>query len=474
MNWVRSGFPQSPSFALGAAAVSVFLGSLAPHGARPTDPAHWSTQEWIAWRDGQISSILAPTVDARGDAVLDRLAVGRKCAAALAVVESALKVDSYCIRRDPERLAALSHFIQFVTAQSWESEANPDGRHPHALGLELSDREYWERIGPKLEFPSLLKSPEFLRLVSNPATYGDAVRQIESQNSGLPENRRWMVLAYRSQFILSADRTTRGRLLVVIPGEPASDGEIVDRWIQFAIATPGQPSADIRSVSMVAVYRRRDRCDPARIYMADFFRTRRPFLPIALEPTMFAHDNPSTNCYNCHKTGLAPIHPKVEYRFNAAGALVERSDLRDSARLNELISTYGNAQIPLIYASAYGPSIGDASDMPSDDFIRKSSVGGSLSATSVARIKAAMNCASCHDRASAINYPQAVRTIGDQNAFENKVGLVETYVENGWMPPDNRLSRAERVTLFRALLKSYYEPETATGALVRWLKVAAR
>ena len=37
---------------------------------------------------------------------------------------------------------------------------------------------------------------------------------------------------------------------------------------------------------------------------------------------MLLAENTSKNCYECHKTGVVPIHPDVEYTFDTGGKLV--------------------------------------------------------------------------------------------------------------------------------------------------------
>jgi hypothetical protein len=82
-----------------------------------------------------------------------------------------------------------------------------------------------------------------------------------------------------------------------------------------------------------------------------------------------------------------------------------------------------------------------------------------------------MQCSSCHNRFSTINYPQAVRTDLDINGFPaSKKGMLQTYIEQGYMPPGVVLSPEERQGLWRCLLKEYCDLSAQQGLFVDWLK----
>lgn len=349
-----------------------------------------------------------------------------------------LEKDPTYLSRDPKRQKALANFVSFIKAQG--TMAEPD----HALGFSLDDREYAAKVAPFVELPPLLRSQEFLGKIGDPRTYGEAVRMIEKENEKRPADKKWIVLPYQAQFIRSVDQTTYGRLLVMIP----RDRGLFDKWVQFAIATPGMKPVEIQSVSIVSVLRG----DPKRskVFFMDYFRRPDPEGQIALVPTMNDERRPSTNCYNCHKSGVVPIHPLAEFRFDERGCLVRQTS--DTAEeLNKRILLYGAPDYTFLDTSAYGPSLGPLSGHR--DILPE-------------RVKAAMNCAVCHT----INFPQAVRTQGDQKAFKSHMGLVQSYVENGWMPPNNDLSPAERRQLWQNLLKEYFDPSQKSGLLIDWLK----
>ncbi|MBC8064723.1 MAG: hypothetical protein H7Y17_07830 [Chlorobia bacterium] len=81
-----------------------------------------------------------------------------------------------------------------------------------------------------------------------------------------------------------------------------------------------------------------------------------------------------------------------------------------------------------------------------------------------------MVCGSCHEDFAPINYPQAVQTTGDLTAFKLRRGMLQTYVENGWMPPNNTLTAEERKGLWKSLVREHFDAESMTGTFVDWLK----
>lgn len=412
-----------------------------------SDPTHWTLSEWLSWRDAEIHRLLQSS---RGDGVLSRNEVFVRSAEPALVIQDCLEVDPDFFSRTTRIGNAMAHFVSFVQTQ--HSLASPD----RLLGFNLGDSAYLARAGQALELPPLLSSQTFLKDIGDPARYRDAVSLIEDHNARLPEERKWIVLPFLSQFILSVDRTTYGRLLVLVPNEPAEDGVLVDKWIMFGIG-----NLQAKSVSMVAVKRNPGK---ASAYLMDFLRVGSDRIEVV--PTPRLSRNPSNACYDCHKTGVLPIHPATEYAFDAQGALVPKAPSTD---LDGRIAAYGKIELAEIDTAAYGPSIGPADHPRSDNFIRSAS-GIPLSPESVARIRSAMNCAACHDSVGPINYPAAVRSTRDVMAFKTDKGLLQDYVERGWMPPGNSLSTVEREALWRCLSKEYFDPASRTGVLVEWLK----
>lgn len=80
-----------------------------------------------------------------------------------------------------------------------------------------------------------------------------------------------------------------------------------------------------------------------------------------------------------------------------------------------------------------------------------------------------MNCSSCHEQFAKINYPMATRIDRDLRIFESKQGMLQTYVEKGYMPPNNSLSATERRALYTCLTKEYLDLDTGQGAFIDWL-----
>jgi len=116
---------------------------------------------------------------------------------------------------------------------------------------------------------------------------------------------------------------------------------------------------------------------------------------------------------------------------------------------------------------AFGPSLGAPA---TEEFIQKANPGKPLSATSLGRVKTAMTCAKCHSEFPKLNYPQAIKGNAAEVSFEQHKDLVQSYVEQGWMPPKNDLTPEERSALWHALSKQYLDPTGTSGLLVDWLK----
>lgn len=447
----------------GVLALAIFFSAFATD--RSIDPSRWSIAEWTAWRDKQIKFILSPSPRLGSESVIAREEVSAKCAEAFRLMERALRSDPSFWSNDSARQKELYPFYKFVNAQQRMSVRGATGELSHALGFEISDVAYADFAGNAIEFPDLLKSQEFLEKMADPKGYSDAVAMIEIQNESLPAGQKWIVLPYAAQFIKSVDRTTYGRLLVLIPGD------LIEKWFLFAIATPDlDPVPSVVSVSVVSIVRSTSG-SPAKAFLADFVRWKDLLGDYRLVSTTRLSKNPSKNCYDCHKSAVIPIRPELEYEFDRAGMLVQK--VKDvgaiPAWINARIRTYGKVDFGPQDTAAYGPSIGPPNRRRSDSFIRESS-GLDLSDESVRRIKDAMKCGGCHDTFAPINYPEAMRTDRDVKSVKTKLGIAQTFVEKGWMPPGNDLTLQERKALWRCLSREYFDPEKGTGLFVEWLK----
>jgi hypothetical protein len=442
-------------------------------GGGKDDPACWTTEQWMAWRDNQIRHILEPTFKTKRERLLARDEVIDRSLAAYKFLQPILEKEPDLFSKDPARSKALGHFVDFITAQHWMGLTDSKGNNTHALGLEIPDNSYWKYSSSEVEFPALLGSQAFLKKMASPATYREAVEMIEKQNSTLPDDRKWIVFLFRAQFILSLDQTTFGRMLVLVPDDPAPGGGSIDKWINFAIATPDlRPAPRIRSVSVVAVHRRPDDRGASKSFLVDFMRRKnRATGLIEITPTMLLPNNPSVSCYDCHKVPVLPIRPEAELMFNRAGRLVEKTSGMGVMPeiLNQRIRAYGPPDFGVLRPESYGPSLGPANRPRPDQLIKKATRGIALKPESYDRIRSAMNCAACHDRIGKLNFIQAVRSDADLERFK-QMPMVETYIKKGWMPPGNDLSRVERRALWRCLMYEYYDPVTRTGLFAEWLK----
>ena len=439
----------------------------------------WLPVEWRQWRDAEISHILQPTYPLKGEVLLCKDQVVQRAAAAYAGIEAALHAKPGLFAPTTDLGRAMGPFVAFVKAQHWMALRDAADHETHALGMEIPDRDYYDYAIPFAELPPLLKSPEFLQHMSTPATYKNAVDQIEAANTRLPLADRWKVVPFRSQFILSVDITTYGRMLVLVPNQPAPDGGKIDKWVLFAIATPEMdPATEIHSVSVIATHRPARPPGKVASYGLDYMRVKDAATG-NITPTAVIHlpfDSPfkSDNCYDCHKAAVIPIHPKVEYAFAPSGALIEKPAHAPSSlgAINERIKAYGPPDFGHQQAAAYGPSMGPQKRPRSDAFIAAAAAGTGIAPASYARIRKAMECSSCHNDFAPINFLQAARTAQEVDSFEARQGIVQTMIESGLMPPDNHLSRQERQALWQCLSKEYLDLTSHTGVFIEWLKGA--
>jgi hypothetical protein len=449
--------------------------------AENDDPTKWTIEQWTSWRDQKISEILNPVPDdASGQMVINREKVIDKCGEINQLLSTVLKQDPNYFKKNSDLSRRMSNFIAFVQAQSLMF---PNDTSNHALGFTITDQEYWDYAKSNLEFPDLLKSQEFLALMTSPATYAQAVAAIENQNSYLPPERKWLVLPFEAQFIKSirdeGHGRTYGRMLVLIPNTPTADGGSMDRWFLFSLATPNQPVAgDIRPVSLITMV------NPApgggkksqKVYFMDFIRERDPSTTkINLTPTVLSNGHTSKNCFDCHKSGILPIRPANEFEF--IGGVMKPKTTNDgiiSGKANSLIwlyrKRYGVPDWGSLDPLAYGPSIGPEGRIRTNEFIMRVNSDLNLPATSVENVKIAMDCASCHKDFAPLNYMQAVQSNRDFSSFRRKEGIIRTYIEEGWMPPGFGLTSLEKKALWRSLMTEYFDMETQTGVLVDWLK----
>jgi hypothetical protein len=416
--------------------------------------------------------MLTPTSSIGAVTLLARSDVTARAAEAYKLLEPQLKDHEFLT--DRSKAKALENFVRFVTAQHWMAMTDDSGLDFHALGMDITDQEYWNYAEPMVTPPDLLRSQAFLKLMTHSGTYRYAMNMIEEQNRSLLPDQRWIVYIFKGQFIPSVDRTTYGRMLVVVPNVVLPDGRLWDRWISFAVATPEMTNAPVsQSVSVIATVRDPQKPGTSDCYFADFLREQDPTSrEITFHTTFLRKPNPSKNCYNCHKSAVIPIRPEAAYAFDDSGELVENTHalMPVQAKLDQLISTYGKTLIGHLDADAYGPSIGPLGRSRSDEFIAASTRDHPMPEASYAAIRANMNCASCHAHIGSVNYMIGVRTDADDKSFQTHQGMLQTFIEKGYMPPNNSLTPEERHALWECVSKEYFDPETCKGDFVDWLK----
>ncbi len=432
------------------------------------DPAKWTGEQWSKWRDGQISQIFDPTFELADGKGLLRQDVVEKCGKAQSFLAPLLADPGFL--KDPERSKALTNFVRFTSSLDRLNRQSSDSFQSNALGMDISDPEYFAEAGPYVQFPPLLKSQAFLKAMSDPATYRKATDMIAEENLRLPTSRRWVVFPFRAQFIPSVDGSTYGRMLVLVPNELLPDGRILDRWLMFAIATPDMVTPpDIRSVSLIATVRDPKKPGVSDGYFADYMRNPDSnSSDITLDPTFTVRPSPSKTCYDCHKTAVLPIHPKYGLKFTEDARIV-RDNLASAIplRVDEKIALYGKTNFRHLEPDSFGPPIGQSGRVRTDRFFADST---NVPSDSFPKLRAAMNCTSCHDGWFSVNSWLALRSDQEERSFESKQGLLQTYIEQGLMPPGNRLNPDERHALWQALTKEYCDLKTGKGTFVDWLR----
>ena len=438
---------------------------------KQADPRDWTVPQWETWRDAEIGKILTPSFEAGGQKLLVRADLIGKSNEAYRFLAPLVSDPTFLA--DPARKAALSNFVRFTTAQHWMALKNGEGVRTNELGLDIQDRDYWAVASRYLAFPELLRSQRFLQSMSDPAGYQAAVQMIEDQNAGRGPDQKWMTFLFRAQFIKSVDKTTYGRLLVVVPNTKTSDGRVLDRWFSFAIATPDQvPAPVVRSVSLVSVLRDPSAQNESQGFFSDFMRDRDPATgAFSLNPTSLMSPCPSKNCYDCHKSAVLPIRPKAVFRFDEGGKLVASEAPNATPEiLNAIIFGYGRSSFSHLDAGAYGPCLAPLGKSRPDAFIAVSTRDHPLPVESYARIRANMKCSGCHEGLAQLNGLLALGSDQDVHGFEAKMGLAQTYVEKGYMPPGNTLSPTERHALWECVAKEYFDSKTKSGLFVDWLR----
>jgi len=357
----------------------------------------------------------------------------------------------------------------------------------HKYGFSITDLEYVDIAKPYVEIPDLLQSQPFLQAVSRPKTYKKAYQMIQQHNLTLPAGKKWQPLIYDSQYLTSPDNTTYGRFFIHVPDEV--DGEAVDKWVQFAIATPGTtqtvfcPSENAPegvttcSLSIVSVRQLAD-SRKTQVYLMDYRRQYHDDGSIDIKNNIEA-DGLTVSCAYCHKSPVLPIHPAREYIFKN-NQLVQNIDNNTvgqiAAQLNRRIVNYGPPNFGDFFTPAnYGPPLGP-DIIRNDQFL--TSCAGSITFKD-GQLNDLMSCARCHDGSlmGKINFPQAAYTTNDLELLQLPDGsvhaLVDHYLLTDQMPlpaPNPALSTEQKKALTNCLMTEYFDPADKSGLLTDWLK----
>jgi hypothetical protein len=438
---------------------------------------------WTAWRDQQVGLILKPTFKSpSGEMVLNRDDVNAAAATTFALLDKCVQADPSSFDPLSDLGKALSPLYKFSNALHWMTLRDANGFPNHQMGFSITDTDYYTFASPYLQFPDLLKSSTFLNAIATPAGYSKAVQMITDRNAAAPNEKPWQVVLFKARFITTVDpgpTATYGRLLVVVPDIPTPYGGTMDKWILFGLITPDMDQTlSNQNVSQFTVYT--DKSLQQTTYMMDFDRKPNAAGGVDITPIVARGPGkyPSKNCYDCHKLSILPIHPDTEYKFDSAGKLIPKTatDPLVAPGLNEIIAdVYTAPNFPKMDVDAYGPPAGPQGRTRSDDFIKYCSKNSALTAQSLIKIKAAMNCSTCHsnDGNGSLNYLQATMSKRDfLPVLRDNVSMIDTFVGQGWMPPHTGLSLSsdERAAVSACVTREYFDPSTNTGVLVDYLE----
>ncbi len=409
---------------------------------------------WREWRDVTANLVLSKYIETGGQKLLSHEEVVAQADQANLFIKECRKGPQFGQANEADAIIAnLERFAQTVGINNYVD---------HRFGFRITDKEYLENIRVQADLPPLLKSQPFLKSVSNPATYKDAMRMIEDHNTTLgPDQPRWEVLLYKSRFLGTPDEAqTNGRFFVYV-----REGGL-EKWIQFGIVTPGDPVRPINNLSIVSIGAA-DAAGNRPTAILDHWRTHEADGSISLA-TRFEKTGRTENCALCHKTSPLGIHPAEEYVLATDGRLVLNTTNpgEKTKILNDRIETYGPPHFKdWMRVSDFGPTIGPTGRQRDMAFMRACTSRQMLSDASITNVQRSMRCSSCHHEEflGPLNYPQSLKT--DVTSRQ-----IKEYIVQGWMPPNNRLTTSEREALYSCLTQEYHDPTTQTGLLLDWLK----
>ena len=329
----------------------------------------------------------------------------------------------------------------------------------HLLGFDLNDREYMDLLRQKdyLSLPNFLASQEVLNLIDTirPNAFAKVEEKIRDYNP------QWRAFYYRSRNLPTPDDSqAMGRFLVYVPGAAA------DRFIQFGIAD--DPATKLSEViSQIIV----EKIDPLShtphanplVYYVDLWRVRRD--GVVTITTRLLTVKSSEPCYRCHEYPLLQIKPATDSTLSDAS-------IHQIAEVNSVVRQYASAKIADFTSTDLGPVVGQRvnlgrSHLKDDAFLRSCGGNQLKDDASIERVRAAMNCAACHDGSKhvALHYLSA---LPDQ--FPTGANLVkQATFHDAEMPPQSSLNGDERAVLSQCLSKTISSPSDLSGELERWL-----
>ena len=496
-----------------------------------------SVKTWTAWRD--VAMLYLVQLDPATDIVAEgpragelqgvrHLDLDNMTKRATRLSKALASCDKSPMPPPPEVLGSLRNLVDALhnASYAWIDKHEPENQFGHTP----KDYDYLRLVDKAgaLALPCLLQSPEFLHKISWPATYADAKRMIDLNATQTvagcapqPQDprKKWVQLIYRSKYLgVPDDSVTRGRFLVVVPGDD------YDRWVQFGLMTDEDVAeghlGPVRNISVVAHATPASSVAPAEFdAMADYFRCQDAQCNDGAlrlgengKPVDYkAHDRFDPNhaisavyrlklshetddCQQCHKALPLGIHPEKVYEFAPDGSLRVVAPAVASASaavLNDMIAHYRRQPLfqvdstdRMAASTNYG-TIGLGED-PMTYGLRQRSIASlqrcvaphHLEASSVERVRDSMNCGHCHNSQSSgvglLNYPLATEKrpselihsapVPDIPLEVHNPNIVASRILSGDMPlafphsgAPKSLTPAERAALFDCLSMEYLD-----------------
>jgi hypothetical protein len=457
------GVPGELNFVVKKNAFAVEPFAFDPLAAQQKCPG--SNAEWETWRDAAIKALLqkSPT-----DQTLVSLKNTISKSAEFDVFINTCRKSAEFKQADraEEIIGNLGRFSHALS---------PMNKTDHQFGFTITDDEFIAQSEKQMALPDLLKSQEFLKAVSREDGLKEAKELIENHNSTLPEDRKWKVALYKSQFLPTPDCfNTFGRFFVYVP-----DHDGFAKWIQYGIRTPDYVAPPVSAACPVVPDKSNNfsvvSIAPASggksiTFSLDYWRTYEQDGTITVK-TRYESVQNTENCFLCHKTAPLGIHPEVEYELDASGRLTERAAGSPSIfdELNTFIGDpYGQVSFGAwMNPQDFGPSLGPLNIQRDAAYVRACARNVNLNDTSLKKVARAMRCSGCHEEGNLgpLNFPQPLRS--DAQSAQKQV---RGYILNGLMPPENTLTSEERSALYNCVVTEYYNASSETGILVDWLK----